>query len=144
MKQSSFKSNDDFHNLELACERLRQVLEQEHEVLKASNGLTGKGIDKLEQIHQQKDSFISELDQLSSRPDISKEREARTDIAQRVRERIEACKALQIRNHQIFGRIVAAQRRILSALRESDDSFSLYDKVGRSQDFGARSEVIRA
>jgi flagellar biosynthesis/type III secretory pathway chaperone len=53
------------------------------------------------------------------------------------------CKDLQMRNHQIFSRVVSAQRKIISVLRQPEDDVNLYDRAGRSRDYGVahRSEL---
>jgi len=144
MNTTSPTSDETFRNLELTCERLCQLLEREHTVLRESNGLTGKGIDELEHLHQLKDEAIAALDSLSNTPEVKQQSLNHPHGAQRIRNRVELCKSMQLRNHQIFSRVVVAQRRILSLLRETDDSVSLYDNVGRTRDFGSRSAAARA
>jgi hypothetical protein len=48
-----------------------------------------------------------------------------------------------MRNHQIFSRVVSAQRKIISVLRQPEDDVNLYDRAGRSRDYGVahRSEL---
>lgn len=144
MNTTSPTSEEAFRNLELTCERLGQLLEREHLVLRESNGLTGKGIDELERLHQLKDEAIAALDSLSNSPEMKQQSLDNPYGAQRIRDRVESCKSMQLRNHQIFSRVVTAQRRILSLLRDTDDSVSLYDQVGRTRDFGSRSAAARA
>lgn len=105
-------------------------------MLRGSNGLMGQGVDSLEEIHVEKSEQIERLETLAKSSEATDEARANPDRAQNVREKIERCKQLQYRNHQVFSRIVSAQRRIISALRSSDDDVSLYDRAGRTRDYG--------
>jgi flagellar biosynthesis/type III secretory pathway chaperone len=105
-------------------------------VLRGSNGLIGRGVDDLERIQLEKSAQIERLEYLAKSPEASDEARAHPEQAQVVREKIERCKQLQYRNHQVFSRIVAVQRRILTALRTSDEDVSLYDRSGRTRDYG--------
>jgi len=122
--------------LDELCSRICQTLDREHAVLRGSNGLIGQGVDDLEKIHVEKADQIEKLEGLARSPEASDESRAHPGRARDIRENIERCKQLQYRNHQVFSRIVAAQRRIISVLRSSDDDISLYDRVGRTRDFG--------
>ena len=143
MTLTSNNSDETYRDLEAVCEKLSALLEQEHSVLSEFNGLTGKGINELEDLHQKKDEAIAQLDALSNSV-TTKQISESTPHTQRIRERVEFCKSLQLRNHQIFSRVVVAQRRILSLLRETEDSVSLYDQIGRTREFGHRSAAARA
>jgi flagellar biosynthesis/type III secretory pathway chaperone len=123
-------------SLEALCSKICQTLDREHAVLRGSNGLIGRGVDELEEIHSEKSEQIARLEGLSRAAETSDEKREHPGRAQGVREHIERCKQLQYRNHQVFSRIVAAQHRIISALRSNDDDISLYDRAGRSRDFG--------
>lgn len=105
-------------------------------MLRGSNGLIGRGVDDLERIQAEKSEQIERLECLAKSPEALDEARAYPEQAQGVREKIERCKELQYRNHQVFSRIVAVQRRILTALRTSDEDISLYDRAGRSRDYG--------
>lgn len=118
------------------CTRISRTLDLEHSVLRGSNGLIGRGVNDLEMIHMEKSAQIERLETLSKSPEATDEARANPERAQNLREKIERCKQLQYRNHQVFSRIVAAQRRIISALRSSDEDVSLYDRAGRTRDYG--------
>jgi len=118
------------------CTRICRTLDREHAVLRGSNGLIGHGVDDLERIQSEKSAQIERLECLAKSPEASDEARAHPKQAQIVREKIERCKELQYRNHQVFSRIVAVQRRILTALRTSDEDVSLYDRAGRTRDYG--------
>jgi flagellar biosynthesis/type III secretory pathway chaperone len=129
-------STPSLQNLDELCIRICRTLDREHSVLRGSNGLIGQGVDDLEAIHAEKSEQIERLETLARSPEAADEAKADPGRAQGVRERIERCKQLQYRNHQVFSRIVAAQRRIISALRSSDDDISIYDRAGRARDYG--------
>jgi len=123
-------------SLDELCIRICRTLDHEHAVLRGSNGLIGRGVDDLERIQAEKSAQIERLESLAKSPEASDEARAHPEQAQVVREKIERCKQLQYRNHQVFSRIVAVQRRILTALRTSDEDVSLYDRSGRTRDYG--------
>ena len=123
------------HNLDELCVRICRTLDREHSVLRGSNGLMGQGVDDLEAIHAEKSEQLELLETLARSPEAADEAKTDPRRAQDVREKIERCKQLQYRNHQVFSRIVAAQRRIISALRASDDDISIYDRAGRARDY---------
>jgi len=123
-------------NLDDLCTTICRTLEREHAVLRGSNGLIGRGVEDLEQIQVEKSAQIERLEVLSKSAEATDEARLNPERAQDVRANIERCKQLQYRNHQVFSRIVAVQRRILTALRPSDDDLSLYDRAGRTRDFG--------
>ena len=122
--------------LEDLCTRICRTLDREHSVLRGSNGLVGQGVGDLEEIHEEKSQQIERLETLAKSPEATDEARAHPERAQHLREKIERCKQLQYRNHQVFSRIVAAQRRIITALRSSDDDISIYDRAGRTRDYG--------
>lgn len=126
------------------CERICHVLEREYSVLRSRNGLLGEGIDELEVLQEEKEREIAALDLMTRTGTCLDEARARPDDAREVRGAIEQCKGLQSRNHLLFGRVVHAQRRILSAVRDADDGVSLYDRGGRTRDFSGASRVERA
>lgn len=123
--------------LEKLCVDICALLEREHSVLRNSNGLIGEGISELESLQSEKDSEIGRLELMSKAADAIAAARTEPEQASRVREQITRCKQLQSRNHQVFSRIVSAQRRIISVLRETDDDISLYDRGGRARDYGA-------
>jgi len=123
-------------NLDDLCLRICRTLDREHSVLRGSNGLIGAGVDDLEAIHAEKSEQIERLETMARSAEATDEAKADPERAQGVRERIERCKELQYRNHQVFSRIVAAQRRIISVLRSNDDDISIYDRAGRARDYG--------
>ena len=118
------------------CGGICALLEREHSVLRKSNGLIGEGIPELEALHREKESQIERLDLLSRSEDAIGAARAQPDEARHVREQIMHCKQLQSRNHQVFSRVVAAQRRIIAVLLQPDEEVSLYDRAGRARDFG--------
>jgi flagellar biosynthesis/type III secretory pathway chaperone len=123
-------------SLDELCSKICQTLDREHAVLRGTNGLIGRGVDDLEEIHSEKTDQIERLEGLSRSTVTTDEKRAYPVRAQAVREHIERCKQLQYRNHQVFSRIIAAQHRIISALRSGDDDISIYDRAGRTRDFG--------
>jgi len=132
-----------FEELEALCQRICHVLERENSILRSRNGLIGEGIEELEGIQAEKDSSIALLER-ASRDDLCIAESRRSpERAERVRAAIGRCKDLQMRNHQIFSRVVSAQRKIISVLRQPEDDVNLYDRAGRSRDFGVahRSEL---
>lgn len=133
---SSSQSQSSLQDLENLCVTLSSILEREHSVLRKSNGLIGHGVGELEALHSEKESEIGRLEMISRAEDAIAAARAQPDVAQRVREQLTRCKQLQARNHQVFSRIVSAQRRIISVLRETDDDISLYDRGGRTRDYG--------
>ncbi len=130
-------SVDNLDNLETLCKKICHILEREHAVLRGRNGLIGDGVDELEQLHQEKDREIATLERMSRALGAVEQACTNPERAQHVREHIERCKTLQARNHQVFSRVVSAQRRIISLLREPDEEISLYDPRGRSRDYGS-------
>jgi len=130
-------SADNLDNLEALCKKICHILEREHAVLRGRNGLVGDGVDELEELHQEKDREIATLERMSRALGAVEQARANPERAQHVREHIERCKTLQARNHQVFSRVVTAQRRIISLLREPDEEISLYDPRGRSRDYGS-------
>lgn len=122
--------------LEDLCTGICRTLDREHSVLRGSNGLIGRGVDDLEAIHEEKSAQIERLETLAKSPEATDEARAHPERAQHLREKIELCKQLQYRNHQVFSRIVAAQRRIISVLRSNDEDVSIYDRAGRARDYG--------
>jgi flagellar biosynthesis/type III secretory pathway chaperone len=130
-------SVDNLDNLETLCKKICHILEREHAVLRGRNGLIGDGVDELEQLHQEKDREIATLERMSRALGAVEQARTNPERAQHVREHIERCKTLQARNHQVFSRVVSAQRRIISLLREPDEEISLYDPRGRSRDYGS-------
>lgn len=132
-----------FEELEALCQRICHVLERENSILRSRNGLIGEGIEELEGIQAEKDSSIALLER-ASRDDLCIAESRRSpERAERVRAAIGRCKDLQMRNHQIFSRVVSVQRKIISVLRQPEDDVNLYDRAGRSRDFGVahRSEL---
>jgi len=132
-----------FEDLEALCQRICHVLERENAILRSRNGLIGEGIEELEGIQAEKDSSIALLER-ASRDDLCISESRRSpERAERVRMAIGRCKDLQMRNHQIFSRVVSAQRKIISVLRQPEDDVNLYDRAGRSRDYGVahRSEL---
>lgn len=123
-------------DLQDLCVSICRTLDREHAVLRGSNGLIGEGVDDLEAIHAEKSEQLERLETLARSPEATDEAKADPLRAQSVRGDIERCKQLQYRNHQVFSRIVAAQRRIISVLRTNDDDISIYDRGGRARDFG--------
>lgn len=123
-------------DLEALCVTICAILEREHSVLRKSNGLIGQGVSELESLQSEKDTEIGRLELLSRDAGAIEAARAQPEQAERLREQIIRCKQLQSRNHQVFSRIVSAQRRIISVLRESDDDISLYDRGGRTRDYG--------
>lgn len=123
------------HDLQAQCEVIGHLLEREYAVLRSRNGLLGEGVDELTQLQQEKDEQISRLDVLA-RDALNLDAATRpSELADPVRQALERCKALQSRNHLLFGRIVHAQRRLLDVFTEGKDNVSLYDRGGRTQDF---------
>ena len=118
------------------CVSICRTLDREHAVLRGSKGLIGEGVDDLEAIHAEKSEQLERLEALARSPAATDEAMADPERAKAVRGDIERCKQLQYRNHQVFSRIVAAQRRIISVLRSNDDDISIYDRGGRARDFG--------
>jgi flagellar biosynthesis/type III secretory pathway chaperone len=132
-----------FEELESLCQRICHVLERENAILRSRNGLIGEGIEELEGLQAEKDSSIALLER-ASRDDLCIAESRRSpERAERVRRSIGHCKDLQMRNHQIFSRVVSAQRKIISVLRQPEDDVNLYDRAGRSRDYGVshRSEL---
>jgi hypothetical protein len=123
-------------DLEALCIRICHILERENAILRSRNGLIGDGIDELELIQSEKDDKIALLERASRDEACVAETRLSPEKAERVRLAISRCKDLQMRNHQVFSRVVSAQRKIISLLRQSDDDLSLYDRVGRSRDYG--------
>lgn len=124
-------------DLQVQCEVIGHLLEREYAVLRSRNGLRGEGVDELTQLQQEKEEQITRLDRLA-RDALSGDPASRTEqVTTPVRQALEHCKALQSRNHLLFGRIVHTQRRLLDALTEGKDNVSLYDRGGRTQDFVA-------
>jgi flagellar biosynthesis/type III secretory pathway chaperone len=128
---------DHLQELETLCKRICHILEREHAVLRGRNGLIGDGVGELEQLHAEKDREIDQLERMTRAFASAETTRQQSERAQQVREHIERCKNLQARNHQVFSRVVTAQRRIISLLRTPEDDISLYDKVGRTRDYGA-------
>ncbi|MFN5010924.1 MAG: hypothetical protein ACK5F5_06840 [Gammaproteobacteria bacterium] len=128
-------STPSLQNLDNLCIRICQILDREHSVLRGSNGLIGEGVDDLEAIHAEKSEQIEQLEMIARSAEATDEARADPERAHGVREKIERCKELQYRNHQVFSRIVAAQRRIISVLRSNDDDISIYDRAGRARDY---------
>lgn len=131
------QSQSPLHDLEKLCLTLCSILEREHSVLRKSNGLVGQGVAELEALQGEKDMEIGRLEVISRAEDAISAARAQPELAQRVRDGLTRCKQLQSRNHQVFSRIVSAQRRIISVLRETDEDISLYDRGGRTRDYGA-------
>jgi flagellar biosynthesis/type III secretory pathway chaperone len=134
---------DNLDSLETLCKRICHILEREHSVLRGRNGLIGDGVEELEHLHQEKDREIATLERMSRALGAVEQARNHPERAQHVREHIERCKTLQARNHQVFSRVVSAQRRIISLLREPDEEVSLYDPRGRRRDYGStrRAEI---
>jgi len=126
------------------CENICHILEREHSVLRSRNGLIGSGVEELEELHIEKEREIEVLDRLSREDTYLEEVRTAPLRASEVRSSIERCKILQARNHQVFSRVVTAQRRIISVLREPDEAVSLYDRGGRSTDHGLSRRAERA
>lgn len=122
--------------LESLCQRICHILERENAILRGKNGLIGDGIDELEVIQSEKDAKIAMLERVSRNDACIEETKRCPERAERVRSAISRCKDLQSRNHQVFSRIVAAQRKIVSILRQPEDDLHLYDRGGRGRDFG--------
>ena len=141
---SAMSTNGSLADLQLMCDRISHLLEREYSILRSRNGLIGDGAGQLDELHLEKEQQIAELDQISRSGTCIDEARASPDLAQSAKSAIERCKALQSRNHQLFGRIVQAQRRILSVLRAPEDSLALYDRGGRSTDFGMLHRSERA
>ncbi|MFM7433124.1 MAG: hypothetical protein ACKO3O_06470 [Gammaproteobacteria bacterium] len=129
-------SAEGLEELESLCQRICHILERENAILRSKNGLIGDGIDELEAIQSEKDAKIALLERVSRDESCVNETRSCPDTAARVRASINRCKDLQSRNHQVFSRIVAAQRKIVSILRQPDDDLQLYDRGGRGRDFG--------
>jgi hypothetical protein len=136
--------NGTLADLQLMCDRISHLLEREYSILRSRNGLIGDGAGELDELHQEKEQQIAVLDQISRAGTCIDEARAAPERAHAAKSAIERCKALQTRNHQLFGRIVQAQKRILSVLRAPDESVALYDRGGRHTDFGMlrRSERV--
>ena len=130
--------------LQSLCDDLCHLLEREHSVLRSRNGLIGAGVSEPEQLHSEKDRRIDMLDRASRGGLYSNQAKADPTRADTVRQSIERCKSLQARNHQVFSRIVGSQRRLLSMLRDPAEEVSLYDRVGRSHDYGSSIRAHRA
>lgn len=129
-------SAEGLEELESLCHRICHILERENAILRSKNGLIGDGIEELEAIQSEKDAKIALLERVSRDESCVNETRSCPDKAARVRASINRCKDLQSRNHQVFSRIVAAQRKIVSILRQPDDDLQLYDRGGRGRDFG--------
>lgn len=136
--------SDGLEKLEALCKKICQILEREHAVLCARNGLIGKGVDELEALHNEKDSELANLEQLARDVDFSEFAKAVPHRTVDARESVERCKRLQSRNHQLFGRIVSAQRRITSLLRTPDDDIMVYDRGGRQRDYSGAMRSAHA
>ena len=123
--------SDNLGDLESLCKKICHLLEKEHAVLRSRNGLIGEGVEELEQLHAEKDREIETLERLSKTLGAIDQTRSNPERAQHVREQIERCKTLQTRNHQVFSRVVTAQRRIISLLRQPDEDVSLikYQKL---------------
>lgn len=130
--------------LQSLCDDLCHLLEREHSVLRSRNGLIGAGVAELEQLHGEKDHRIDLLDRASRGGLYSDQAKADPARADTVRQSIERCKSLQARNHQVFSRVVGSQRRLLSMLRDPAEDVSLYDRGGRSLDYGGSNRAHRA
>jgi len=137
-------NDDGLAQLEALCKKICHILEREHSVLCAKNGLIGKGVDELEALHSEKDREIERLEQLAGTVDFAEFSRAMPHRSLDARESVERCKRLQSRNHQLFGRIVGAQRRITSLLRTPDDEISVYDRGGRQRDYAGTLRSARA
>jgi|CryBogDrversion2_5_1035270.scaffolds.fasta_scaffold00423_6 flagellar biosynthesis/type III secretory pathway chaperone len=120
------------------CSEIALTLEREHALLRGRNSLLADGVDELEEIQSSKDEQIATLDKMTKSTLYSSEAQVDPVKAAEVRQVIEHCKKLQARNHQVFTRIVAAQKRIIEALvgPEPDELVSLYNPRGRSADYG--------
>jgi|GEM_PF-1450247 len=125
-------------NFITVCSEIALTLEREHALLRGRNSLLADGVDELETIQSAKDEQIAVLDKMTKSTIYANEAQANPVKAAEVRQVIEHCKKLQSRNHQVFTRIVAAQKRIIEALvgPEPDEMVSLYNPRGRSTDYG--------
>jgi flagellar biosynthesis/type III secretory pathway chaperone len=127
--------------LELVCERLQSVLAREYAVLRAQASLGSGGIDQLEGLHSEKERLLRALEANTAAGELSAVADNRRESC---RAAISKCKSLQTRNFQLFGRMVAAQRKVLSLVRSPGESLSLYDRTGRGIDHASwlHSEVV--
>jgi len=141
---SAVSTNGNLADLQLMCDRISHLLEREYSILRSRNGLIGDGAEELDELHLEKEQQIAVLDQISRAGTCIDEARASPDKAHIAKTAIERCKSLQARNHQLFGRIVHAQKRILSVLRAPDDAVSLYDRGGKYRDFGMINRSERA
>ena len=130
------RSPEGLEELEYLCQTICYILERENAILRSKNGLIGDGIEELEVIQSEKDEKIEMLERMSRDETSVQETRNNPEKAERVREAINRCKDLQSRNHQVFSRIVSAQRKIVSLLRQPEEDLHLYDRVGRGRDFG--------
>jgi flagellar biosynthesis/type III secretory pathway chaperone len=132
---TSNENADGLEQLEALCKKICHILEREHSVLCARNGLIGRGVDELELLHNEKNSELERLELLARNVDFAECAKVVPFRAREVRDSVERCKNLQSRNHQLFGRIVSAQRRITALLRDPGDDISVYDRGGRKRDY---------
>jgi flagellar biosynthesis/type III secretory pathway chaperone len=141
---SALSATGTLADLQLMCDRISHLLEREYSILRSRNGLIGDGAGQLDELHQEKEQQIAVLDQISRTGTCIDEARAAPERASAAKQSIERCKSLQARNQQLFGRIVHAQKRILSVLRAPEDAVSLYDRGGRYTDFGMINRSERA
>jgi len=127
--------------LELVCERLQSVLAREYAVLRSQASLGSGGIDQLESLHSEKERLLRVLEVNRAAGELSPVADSKRELC---RAALNKCKALQTRNFQLFGRMVAAQRKVLSLVRNPGESLSLYDRTGRGIDHASwlHSEVV--
>lgn len=130
------RAPEGLEELEALCQTICYILERENAILRSRNGLIGDGIEELEVIQSEKDAKIELLERLSRDEASIDETRRNPEKAEKVRVAINRCKDLQSRNHQVFSRVVAAQRKIISLLRQPEEDLHLYDRVGRGRDFG--------
>jgi hypothetical protein len=125
-------------NFVSVCGEIAQTLELEHALLRGRNSLLADGVDELEEIQHAKDAQIEVLNHMAKSSIYASESQLDPVKAAEVRQVIDHCKKLQARNHQVFTRIVAAQKRIIEALigTEPEELVSLYNLRGRPQDYG--------
>lgn len=125
-------------NIVTVCSEIALTLEREHALLRGRNSLLADGVDELESIQLVKDEQIDTLNLMTKSRLYANESQLDPVKAAEARQVINHCKQLQTRNHQVFTRIVTAQKRIIEALvgPEPDEMVSLYNPRGRALDYG--------
>ena len=92
---TSNENADGLEQLEALCKKICHILEREHSVLCARNGLIGRGVDELELLHNEKDSELERLELLARNVDFAECAKVVPFRAREVRDSVERCKNLR-------------------------------------------------